>query len=170
MLNHNSTFENFDRTVRIDTKERDCGDCTYCCEGWLTCNVFGYEVGRGVPCKFVMKGKGCKAYDYRPYDPCKIFKCYYREDIMVPDKFKPSVVGNIIIRRVFDGIPYVDIVEAEHALNLELLDWVLTQFRDGKFDSVRYFLNGYPNWVTRDPKFDEAMRRFHKSITIKPVK
>jgi hypothetical protein len=89
---------------------------------------------------------------------------------MVPDKFKPSLVGNILIRRVFDGIPYIDIVEAENTLNLELLDWVLSQYRDGVFDSVRFFLNGYPNWVTRDTEFDKAMRRFHKSITIKPIK
>jgi hypothetical protein len=164
MINHNATFENFDKNIRIDAVERSCGDCTYCCDGWLRCNIFGYEVGKGVPCKFVIKGKGCGAYDYRPYDPCKTFKCYYRQDRSVPDKFKPSLVGNIVIARVIKDIPFIDIVEAGSSLNLELLHWVLQLYRDGKVDSVRYFLDGEANWVTRDPDFEKAMREEQRRI------
>jgi len=170
MITHNSTFENFDKTLRIDANERQCGDCTYCCDGWLTCNIFGYAVYPGSPCKFVKTGKGCTAYDFRPEDPCKTFKCYYKQNSQVPDKFKPSLIGNVLIARTIDGIPYLDIVEGSSSLSLEILDWALSHFREGKIDSLRYFYKGVQNWVTRDPEFEKAMQAQRKKyIQIKEV-
>lgn len=156
---HKATFQNFDKSTKIDTKERQCGDCTYCCEGWLSCNVFGYEIGWNKPCKFVVSGKGCSAYNFRPEDPCKTFKCLYRQDDRVPVKFKPKDVGNIMIARTIDGTPFLDIIEAGKPLSLEILDWALEQFRIGRYDSIRYFFNGKMNYVSRNEKFIELMKQ-----------
>jgi hypothetical protein len=149
-------------------KERECGDCTLCCEGWLKGNIFGNKFGGGVPCKFVKKGQGCGIYEDRPIDPCITFKCYYQQDVNVPEKFRPSLTGNIMALRFIEGISYLDVTEADKSLDPELLDWVLEQYKDGKINNIRYFINGYPNWVTRDLRFDAAMRKLHRNII--PIK
>lgn len=145
-------------------KERICGDCTLCCEGWLKGNILGNKFGGGIPCKFVKVGQGCGIHQDRPANPCKIFKCSYLQDINIPEKFKPSLIKNIMIFRVIEGMNYLEVIEAGNSLDFDLLDWILMQFKEGKIDNVRYFLNGYPNWVTRDLRFDEAMRISHKNI------
>lgn len=155
----NYSIINFDSPLK-SVPAKSCNGCTACCEGYLSCNIFGYEVRNGRHCRFVDQGKGCQAYDLRPYNPCKTFLCYWKQDETVPEKFKPNVCGNIMVyRKSAEGIMHLDIVEATKPLNLELLDWALTRFRKKKIDSLRWFLNGKINYVSRDEKFIEHMEK-----------
>lgn len=153
---------NMNKVVKIDANERSCNGCTHCCEGHLTCNVFGQDIGPA-PCRFVDTGKGCKAYSFRPYDPCKTFKCLWKQDDRVPESFRPDKVKNIMMSRNIDGIPFLDIVEAGAPLNLDLLDWALRRFNEGKIHSMRYFYKNQSNLVSRNEEFLNAMKSLAES-------
>ena len=43
------------------TFQRNCNNCTKCCEGWLSGEVNGYSFYPGRPCHF-MKCDGCSIY------------------------------------------------------------------------------------------------------------
>jgi hypothetical protein len=124
--------------------------------------VFGFEVGPGSPCKFVIPGKGCGTYQYRPHSPCKTFKCLWKIDDNVPERFKPNNIKNILIPRKIDGISFVDIVEAGSPIDIDVLDWALRMFREEKIDNIRYFFKGRINYVTRNPEWVEKLEEYYK--------
>lgn len=139
---------------------RSCNGCTSCCEGWLTCNIYGYEVSRNKPCRFMSPSPnaGCSAYEVRPHNPCKTFLCYWKQDPSIPEHFKPSISKNIMIyRRSAEGILHLDLIDAGKPISLEILNWALMRFRTRKVDSVRWWLDGKLNYVSRDEKFIEIM-------------
>ncbi len=43
-------------------KQRSCSDCTKCCEGSLSGEVFGKTFYSGKPCHFVKLNEGCSVY------------------------------------------------------------------------------------------------------------
>jgi hypothetical protein len=141
-----------------NTTERSCGDCSACCEGYLTSTILGYKMGPGKPCKFTNPGKGgCTIYPHRPDDPCKQFKCLWKKDNKIPEALKPNLSKVILVPRLIEDIPYTVVVEAGAPLSIEVLDWVLRQFNDGKIDNIIYFYNGKKNMVSRNPKWVELM-------------
>jgi Fe-S-cluster containining protein len=103
----------------------------------LTSTIFGYHMGPGKPCKFTNPGKGgCTIYPYRPDDPCKHFKCLWNKDYTIPEAFKPNLSKVILVPRLIEDIPYTVVVEAGAPLSIEVLDWVLRQFNEGKMDNI----------------------------------
>lgn len=79
---------------------RTCEHCTACCDGWVTMNVRGHEVLPGSPCPF-STGKGCKIYDERPEDPCRLFVCgWMREGSPLPEWFRPDLAKVIVLPAV----------------------------------------------------------------------
>lgn len=158
---HNYSIVNFESPIKTVTT-RLCDGCTSCCEGWLSCNIYGNEVYRGKPCVFLKEKQGCSAYDFRPTSPCKNFVCYWRQDITIPEKFKPNICGNIMVfRKTEDNIVHLDILEGSKPIDHELLDWVLQRYIEKKINSVRWFSNQNTlmNFVSRDEKFKEQMNK-----------
>lgn len=154
---------NFQNSIPANAGERSCNGCTACCEGWLTCNIYGYEVKRNQPCRFLSKNSGCSAYNMRPYDPCKTFKCYWKQDDTIPENFKPSVSGVIMIYRTSaEGIKHLDLVEGKKSLSLEILDFALTRYRQKKVDNVRWFIGDKVNYVSNDQRFINKMKDLYK--------
>jgi hypothetical protein len=103
---------------------KSCEGCTKCCEGYLTAEVNGVQIG-GDGCSLVVKGVGCSVYETRPQDPCRSFECFWKASNIMPMEFKPSEVGVIISTPQIDGIPYLHLVEAGNKVPAEVLSWFL---------------------------------------------
>ena len=104
--------------------KRACGECTACCDGWLTGNIRGHEIEPGVPCPFRGPG-GCTIYEDRPVDPCRGFVCgWLRAESPFPDAFRPDRLGVILVPlRWRDRLAYV-LVPAGRDPDAALLEWM----------------------------------------------
>jgi hypothetical protein len=69
--------------------KRQCGDCTVCCEGWLTGSAHGKPFYPGRPCHFI-GAQSCSIYNDRP-EMCVKFTCLWLEQPDVfPEWLKPN--------------------------------------------------------------------------------
>lgn len=132
--------------------DRNCDGCTKCCDGHLTANIYGYEMYPGKPCHFVGKN-GCSIYAMRPYNPCKGFKCVWKQTSAVPLEFKPDLIDMIMIEKSLDGIPYVLIVPAKNEITLEILDWAVSAVNDGSIDNIVYQKDSNVRVISSNPDF-----------------
>lgn len=78
---------------------RECGECTACCDGWLTSRHLAMRPG--FPCEH-RTDEGCAIYAQRPNKPCKEFKCVWlqREDGL-EDEMRPDRSGAIMFFRAW---------------------------------------------------------------------
>lgn len=77
--------------------ERECGDCTACCEGWLNANIDGQILSPGVACRHLCS-TGCGIYPNHPQDPCQGFECaWLTSDSALPDWMQPNQCGAIVV-------------------------------------------------------------------------
>ena len=108
--------------------QRNCGECTKCCEGWLTANINGEEMFPGKPCKFVNLNSGCSIYKKRPEEPCKTFECMWKgtNDSIMPNHFKPSISNVIITIQEINGISFHAMVNAGSDPSAEMVSWFTT--------------------------------------------
>ena len=80
------------RTVLSD---RNCGDCTACCDGWLSAATL--EMRPGKPCKNRCDA-GCGIYEDRPEDPCRLFRCGWLQGVLPDDEsWRPDKSGAILL-------------------------------------------------------------------------
>jgi hypothetical protein len=104
-------------------KNRECGTCTACCEGWLRADEL--EMKPGQPCRHCTQS-GCAIYPDRPEDPCRRFACGWLQDAdRFPDELRPDHSGVIVLLgrkwrnwQVIMGIP------AGRKVPAESLDWL----------------------------------------------
>lgn len=94
------------KNLALEVLNKSCGDCTKCCDGWLTANINGHEILEGKPCFFVKNG-GCSIYESRPQDPCVNFKCEWLINPYLDESLKPINSNIIIIRRNIGNISYL---------------------------------------------------------------
>jgi hypothetical protein len=81
---------------------RSCGECTVCCEGWLSADIRGHKMGGGQPCHFLEAG-GCSIYGSRP-DLCRSFECgWLMAGSRFPEEWRPDKVGFFIQAGEWDG-------------------------------------------------------------------
>ena len=108
----------------MEINKRQCGDCTACCEGWLSAEIHGYQMFPGQPCHFKSKC-GCSIYNDRP-DGCKKFTCgYVAENSPFPEWFKPSECGVIILVGNWQKGIFFALLETDRPLNIDVLVWVI---------------------------------------------
>lgn len=99
---------------------RNCGDCTKCCEKYLSRNIFG-KFEENTDCTYVKINEGCTIYEKRPVE-CVNFKCGWIVEDEMPDKFKPNK-SNVMIRFV-DYPRTLIVLELEpDSITPQLLDW-----------------------------------------------
>lgn len=110
----------------VPDASRSCGECTACCDGWLTGNIRGHALGAGAPCPFRANG-GCTIYDERPDYPCRGFFCAWRlRGNPFPDAFRPDRLGVIILAKPWrDRVAYY-LVPAGRDVDATLLEWMRT--------------------------------------------
>lgn len=113
--------------------ERQCGDCTECCKGYVWGEAHGKKFYAGRPC-FYKGEKGCTIYENRPHDPCVTFRCGWLD---APDKFpewlKPSISKLLAVKqRTKNGIQYYKILECGQQIDAIHLNYlVILALNDG---------------------------------------
>lgn len=70
-----------------------CGNCNVCCTGTLSGEIYGKEMGNGIPCNFLDCGK-CSIYENRP-DTCRNYYCMYAQDV-IPNLERPDKSGILV--------------------------------------------------------------------------
>lgn len=125
---------------------RTCGDCTKCCEGWLSGKALGHTFYKGKPCHFIAIGKGCSIYPKRPQDPCQIYKCAWLVDEKIPEWMKPSKINAIFTNKSINNINYLSINEAGDILNSQVLSWCILYALQNNIN-LYWEINGGGNWI-----------------------
>lgn len=135
--------------------KRSCGNCTKCCEGWLSGQALGHSFYKGKPCHFLSIGKGCTIYSKRPQDPCVLYKCSWLTDEDIPEWMKPSEINAIVDRRTVDGISYLSVIEAGQVLDSKVLSWLIQYAIQNQLNFC-WEINGGKSWIGT-PEFSELM-------------
>jgi hypothetical protein len=129
---------------------RSCGECTACCEGWLSSDVTGMSPYR--PCQHCT-ARGCAIYENRPQDPCVKFVCgWLQPGSPMPEHLRPDRAGVIVMfdRKWHDWKTITAIATGE-AIPEPTLEWLkahaqntrtpllLTEYilEDGRFAGAR---------------------------------
>lgn len=140
--------------------ERECGECTACCEGWLYSEKMNLRPGsRCVHCS----ASGCGIYDDRPEAPCRKFRCAWLADgETVPDEMRPDQCGAIImLDRKWNGWNIIKAVPTGEAIPDETMEWLkayarknniplLFQYnlvKDGRYYGQKYMGYGPPAFL-----------------------
>ena len=147
------------KTIPIVTENRSCGDCTLCCEGWLVNSAHGYDMWPGRKCQFVSLSKGCTIYDQRP-ETCQKYECQWLFDKRVPEWMKPSISGVILKEKDYNGVKYLEVVEAGRKIDSEVLTWVFNALVTQQFENVKYQVNGGWNYFGTKEFFDVVKTHF----------
>lgn len=105
------------------SRDRECGSCTRCCEGYMYANIEGRELRPGKPCIFLKVNEGCGRYDTRPYYPCASFKCAWLENKKIPDEYSPLSSGVIISMGKVHEYEYALLIAAPNDPTEEMIDW-----------------------------------------------
>ena len=82
---------------------RQCGECTACCDGWVTGIINGHEMYPGQPCHY--RGDHCcTIYETRPKYPCRDFMCgWLQAGSPFPDDWRPDRSGIMVITMKWRG-------------------------------------------------------------------
>ena len=128
---------------------RNCDDCTACCDGRLLLDVFDKKYV-GEPCHFVEPGKGCKIYKHRPKNPCQAFECGWLKDktFKYPGWLKPNKSGFIILdwKKTKTGIPYTIIVAGRDGYDKEALLWLI-EYGNHNNINLEFILQGSKKYI-----------------------
>lgn len=126
---------------------RECGDCTQCCQGWLTGVAHGHMFQPGTPCHY-KSANGCSIYKDRPKDPCQTFSCAWLTNAdFLPEWLKPNVSGVICTWRATEsGIPFLDVVECGRKIDSTVLNWLILEHLK-KGQNLRYRVDGGVNFI-----------------------
>jgi hypothetical protein len=131
--------------VPVKPFERECGECTKCCDGWLAGNIKGHQMYPGQPCFFVTKN-GCSDYENRPQEPCKKFECLWKsQPDIFPAWMRPDLVGSILTSQKIQDIEFVYLVECGTKPDSSMLSWLFQKMVDGTIKSINYM--GAPEFV-----------------------
>jgi len=103
--------------------ERACGDCTACCEGWLTGEAHGHTFQPGRPCFYLQDG--CGIYETRPENPCQTYKCVWLKEDTLPLWMRPDKSKAIVTEREVEGIKYWDVSECGETISADMLSWLI---------------------------------------------
>lgn len=134
---------------------RACGDCTKCCEGYLSGEALGKKFHAGKPCHFVAIGKGCSVYAKRPADPCILFECSWLVNKDIPEWFKPNSINAIVKETRLNNFTYLEIIEAGEVLQSKVLSWFI-QYAVSNQLNVVWQIEGGKNWLG-SPEFCNAI-------------
>lgn len=155
MINISLDFTSTDTTSTY-TIDRACSGCTACCDGWLTSNIYGFDMGPGYPCPYSTKG-GCGIYSSRPTDPCKTFKCAWKSDKKVPIKFKPNQCNTIMINKRSDEFQWLAVI-SPGKIPTDIYDWVFDSYSNGHYENVYLYNENGPHLLSKNQKWLEYMR------------
>jgi hypothetical protein len=149
------------KTIPLVSADRNCGDCTLCCEGWLVNSAHGFDMWPGRKCQFVAIGDGCTIYDHRP-ETCQKYQCQWLTDKRIPEWMKPNKIGTILKERELDGIKYLEVTEAGKKLDSEVLTWVFNSMVNKTFENIKYQVSGGWNYFGTKEFFEMFGKYFSR--------
>jgi len=135
---------------------KSCDGCTKCCEGYLTANIKGHNMGPGNPCPFVIKDVGCGEYATRPQNPCVAFECEWRRNPYFEEWLSPNNSNVIFTRQVKGAFEYLQIAEAGKPLEQKVIDWAVKYAESNQLNLI-WCVDGIRHAVGA-VEFVEAMR------------
>lgn len=139
---------------------KSCDGCKKCCEGWLTTKVFDFEIGPGIGgCRF-LGSSGCNVYQVRPYDPCKVFQCGWKENSNIPDFMKPDLSNVILLVRYVEDIHFYRIVKCGSDLTSQVSDWAKAYSKLGNH-LIAYDNDGRLLIYSESRRFRELARKYY---------
>jgi Fe-S-cluster containining protein len=96
---------------------RECGECTACCDGHLSGEVYGEPFGNHKPCSFLQE-KTCQIYQERP-TMCRRYQCAYTQ-FLLPRNMRPDI-SQLLVSVEFDqeGKQYLKAVEMSDTVPYE---------------------------------------------------
>mgnify|MGYP003333950233 FL=1 len=106
----------------INARNRDCGGCTRCCEGWLTGDAWGHQLRPGHACGWLGSG-GCLIYENRPHNPCKTFLCEWKRLPSIPEWLWPHKSRVIMVARTHEQHEYIRLVECGAPIGQPIHAW-----------------------------------------------
>ena len=156
------TIQDNSGKTRLPLLQRSCGECTKCCEGWLSGVVHGHQMSRGCRCHYLESS--CKIYEDRPVEPCRNYNCVWLMDEEFPGWMKPNISGVIISKRknVFPtssgmkSIEYCESIETSEKISSDVLNWIVQWSAKNK-KNIAYEVNGGINFLG-DEEFLSAMK------------
>lgn len=143
---------------------RQCGECTACCQGWLFAESLNLKPGS--PCVHCT-AQGCGIYENRPQDPCIDFVCgWLQADSPLPEEMRPDRSGVIVLfGRHWQDWDVITAVPAGERIPQEALQWLTehaSQTRVPLVFSEFLFEDGRPKGVKNTgfgpPAFREAVK------------
>jgi Fe-S-cluster containining protein len=125
-----------------------------CCDGTLTANIHGIEMGgpSHKACHLVdLSNKKCADYKGRP-QLCRDFKCEWLVNEDIPISLKPSLTDNTIVRFSAEGMSYLFIAHKNNKPNDELLLWMVEYCQTKEmnlawWENGKLKLRGSKEWV-----------------------
>lgn len=119
---------------------RSCGECTACCEGWLTGEAYGHTFQQGRPCFYLQNN--CGIYETRPEEPCQTYKCVWLKEDTLPLWMRPDKSKVIVTEREVEGIGYWDASECGETLTSDVLSWLIMHTIDNQINFQWRVKNG----------------------------
>jgi len=120
--------------------KRECGNCTRCCEGWISGEVKGKKFFNGSPCHYVNINKGCTIYNDRP-KMCHNFNCEWLINSDIPEYLKPEKSKVLIKPTSEKNIFYWNVVECGQKIDSVYLNWIIQHCINNKIN-LKYEVNG----------------------------
>jgi|LakMenE18May11ns_1017448.scaffolds.fasta_scaffold9881024_3 Fe-S-cluster containining protein len=125
---------NWDKVGTVST-QRSCGECTKCCDGTLTAEVLGQQIGLGVPCQYLKPR--CTIYPIRPR-VCREYLCEWKTNNQVPQELHPYLSNVIMHKRILEDVLHLKIFDFNLSINQQAFQWAEQSVKSGKIDHVRY--------------------------------
>lgn len=147
----------------VGTTSRPCGTCTACCVGFLTADIYGTKMANGRKCKFL--DKNCTIYNFRP-KLCKDYICEWKNNSIVPERFKPDKSNILMHWKVNLGYRYLQILDRNKTINQDLHDWIHEKHLQGIYKHVIYYhYVNYPNDYIGSQHVYSKDEKFHLIFT-----
>ena len=139
--------------------KRTCGDCTACCDGWLSGVVNNREFYPGTPCHY-SGCNGCSIYEDRPESPCRSYSCEWLKNTDIPEWMKPNKAGVIITGMGWDRPDgskqvYLEVTETGKKIDSTVLNWLFKLHLRAGIPLKIQIDRGY-NWYGPKEFFQEA--------------
>ena len=109
----------------ISSSPRSCGECSACCQGWLTTHALNQDIYLDNPCSHC-SSQGCNIHAERPTDPCRIFFCAWAEaGSDFPEWMQPNQSGVITLtnRTSWNKMPVDVLVSTSKDPDTKILQW-----------------------------------------------
>lgn len=126
-------------------RDRICGDCTACCEGWLSGEAYGHKFYPGMPCHYLGVGR-CSIYKDRPNEPCKSYRCQWLDNAEYPEWLRPDRSGVLFTYREQNGVEWIEARETGKGMTVQALNWIIFNLIT-KNRNVHYQIDGGWNYV-----------------------